>query len=78
MTGPQRTDGMAVINDWFNHPSVELVYPETKTVTPSWVITQAIDAYHNKKIDAWPETLKHAIDMLDDAGLITVRKPRAT
>ncbi len=53
---------------------VQLLYPERRKVSASKIIMWAKDAYADGDIDHEPENIEDAIEMLQDAGIITVSK----
>jgi hypothetical protein len=73
-TSPQmrRTEMATFVDEWMDMPSIRLIYPEIKTVTPNFIFGWAADAYANGEIPHAPHTLEEAISLLSDAGHITV------
>ena len=53
---------------------MDLIYPETRTISEDQLIVWANDAYENGEVEHAPESLQDAIEMLEDAGLVTVKK----
>lgn len=53
---------------------VHILYPEDRWVSPEKIMLWAKDAYADGEIDHEPEDLEDAIEMLQDAGIITVPK----
>jgi hypothetical protein len=51
---------------------VSLIYPFVGKLPASDIIRWAADLYEDGVFNAAPESLEHAIEMLEDAGIITV------
>jgi hypothetical protein len=54
--------------------SVKIIYPEVREVSNARILSWCDDAYKNGEVDREYTDIQDAVDLLEDAGIITVAK----